>query len=151
MLIENLKVSEIEVRYNPSIKNSPRITSPEDANELLRTLFPDWTIQLKEQFIVLYLNNFNRVIGYYLLSTGGITGTVVDIRIIFGVALKTLATGIIIAHNHPSGNLKPSRSDQIITDKIKKAAQLLDIEVWDHFILTLDSYYSFKEQGEQVL
>ena len=141
-----LNVSEIEVSYNPLIKNSPKITSPEDAHKLLRPLFPDASIQLQEQFVVLYLNNSNNVIGYYLHSKGGITGTVVDVRIVLSVALKTLATGIILAHNHPSGSMKPSEADKLLTTKIKRGANLLDIELLDHIILSSEAFYSFTDE-----
>jgi DNA repair protein RadC len=81
------------------------------------------------------------------MSTGGITGTVVDIRLLLSVALKTAATGIILAHNHPSGNLKPSEADKELTNKIKKASEYMDIKLLDHLIISSDSYLSFSEQG----
>ncbi len=82
------------------------------------------------------------------MSSGGITGTLVDLRILFAVALKTLATSIIVCHNHPSGNLKPSHSDVILTNKIKKASELLDIKLLDHIIITpSQEYFSFSDDG----
>jgi DNA repair protein RadC len=81
------------------------------------------------------------------MSTVGITGTVVDIRLLLSVALKTAATGIILAHNHPSGNLKPSEADKELTNKIKKASEYTDIKLLDHLIISSDSYLSFSEQG----
>lgn len=96
----------------------------------------------------MYLNRANRVIGVYKVSVGGITGTVADPRLILSVALKSAATSIILAHNHPSGNLKPSRADLELTTKIKTAAQLMDITVLDHLIVTSDEgFLSFADEG----
>ncbi|WP_306551061.1 JAB domain-containing protein [Daejeonella sp.] len=82
-----------------------------------------------------------------MLSKGGITGTIADVRLILSVALKTLASGLILAHNHPSGNLKPSEADKQITSKIRQAAKLLDIELLDHIIISSEGYYSFTDDG----
>lgn len=101
-------LSEIHVSYKPGLKSSQKINSSQDAFDILVELFPEETICLQEQFVVLYVNRANRVLGSYQLSKGGITGTVADVRLILSVALKTLASGLILAHNHPSGNLKPS-------------------------------------------
>ena len=97
---------------------------------------------------MLLLNNANKVKGTYQASTGGITGTVVDLRILFAVILKTVSTSIILAHNHPSGTLKPSGADKALTDKIKNAAELFDIRVLDHLIiLPSGNYFSFADNG----
>jgi DNA repair protein RadC len=94
------------------------------------------------------LNNSNKTKGVYQLSSGGITGTVVDIRILFAIILKSLSVAIIIAHNHPSGKLMPSEADKQLTEKIKKAAAFFDIKVLDHLIITPDgSFYSFSDNG----
>src|SRR5438128_11419076 len=95
----------------------------------------------------MFLNRANNVLGMYDVSTGGISGTVADTRVIFVAALKANACGIIISHNHPSGNLKPSRQDEELTQKIKLAGQLLDIKLMDHAIVTADGYYSFADEG----
>ena len=87
------------------------------------------------------------MIDSYQLSKGGITGTIADVRLILSVALKTLATGLILAHNHPSGNLKPSEADIQLTQKVKDAAKLMDIEVLDHMILSSNGYFSFTDDG----
>jgi DNA repair protein RadC len=140
-------LSEIQVSYKPGLSSSKIVNSSKEAFDILATLFPQETICLQEQFVVLYLNRANRVIGSYQLSKGGITDTIADVRIILSVALKTLATGLILAHNHPSGNLKPSEADKQITSKIRQAAKLLDIELLDHIILSSDGYYSFTDEG----
>ncbi len=133
---------------DPGLISSEIINDSNAAFDILATLFPPDTICLQEQFVVLYLNRANRVIGSYQLSKGGITGTIADVRFILSVALKTLATGLILAHNHPSGNLKPSEADKQITSKIRQAAKLLDIELMDHIIMSSEGYYSFMDDGK---
>jgi DNA repair protein RadC len=93
------------------------------------------------------LNRGNKVIGICEISTGTVSGTLVDPRVVFATALKTNATGIILAHNHPSGNLKPSRADELLTDKLRKAGELLDVVVLDHIIVTTEGFYSFADEG----
>jgi DNA repair protein RadC len=141
-------LSEIHVSYKPGlISSTTTINNSQNAYEIFKSLFPADTISLQEQFVVLYLNRANRVIGSYQLSKGGITGTIADVRLILSVALKTLATGLILAHNHPSGNLKPSEADIQLTQKVKDAAKLMDIEVLDHMILSSNGYFSFTDKG----
>ena len=114
----------------------------------LLLMFDRDLLALQEEFIVMYLNQANRVLGMYRASRGGITGTVADVRIILSVGLKVLATSIILAHNHPSGNLQPSRADQDLTNKIKQAASFMEIKVMDHIIINpSEEYYSFADEG----
>ncbi|NHM06553.1 JAB domain-containing protein [Flavobacterium sp. CYK-4] len=143
----NNKISEIKVSYNARTSRKEKIKSSLDASELLMNSWNKSTMELYEEFKVLYLNNSNEVLGIYPLSKGGITGTVVDVRLIFSVALKCNAVGIILAHNHPSGNLKPSENDKAITRKIKNASDFLDIKLLDHLIITKSGYYSFSDEG----
>jgi DNA repair protein RadC len=96
---------------------------------------------------VLLLNRANGVTGVYEASSGGITGTVADPRLILAAAIKSLSVSIILSHNHPSGNLNPSRADEEFTLKIKEAAKYHDIKVLDHIILTNEGYYSFADEG----
>ena len=96
---------------------------------------------------MLFLNRSNRVLQIYSASSGGITGTVADPRLILAVALKVGAVSIMLSHNHPSGSLKPSKADEELTNKIKYAAQFHDIKVLDHVIVSSDSYYSFADEG----
>jgi DNA repair protein RadC len=100
-----------------------------------------------ECFMVVYLNRANKIIQFEIVSEGGITGTVADPRIILKKALEHHAVSIILCHNHPSGNLKPSKSDELLTSKIKSAASYLDIQVLDHIIVSEDGYYSFSDEG----
>ena len=100
-----------------------------------------------EEFWIIYLNNSNKVIQKNQLSKGGITGTLVDVRLVLKIALEVGATGLILSHNHPSGTLKPSEADKQITQKLKNAAQSLDIKVLDHLIITENAYFSFADEG----
>ena len=96
----------------------------------------------------MYLNHRKKVIGVYRLSKGGITGTVADIRLVLSVALKTLATSIVISHNHPSGNPNPSVADIKVTMKLKQACEIMEIELIDHLVVTQgEKFYSFKDNG----
>jgi DNA repair protein RadC len=141
------QVEEITIAYSNKIKvkDRPEINSSSEAYTLLMKVWDVNTIQLIEQFRVLLLNRANRVLGIYTASSGGLTGTIADVRLIFAVALKSGATAILIAHNHPSGNLIPSDADKSCTLKIAQAATLLDITLMDHLIITVDGYYSFKD------
>jgi len=101
----------------------------------------------REVFGVLYLNRANKINHFEIVSEGGITGTVADPRIILRKALEADAVSIILCHNHPSGSLRPSRADEVLTDKIKEAAAYLDIKLLDHIIVSEDGYYSFADEG----
>jgi DNA repair protein RadC len=140
-------LSEIELRYNPSVPaiKKPRIKCSGDAHIQFLQLLDRTQFNIKEEAAVLFLNRSKRVIGGYKLSSGGITGTVVDIRIVLGMALKCLASGFIIAHTHPSGELTPSKQDLDITIRLMDAGKLMDIQLVDHLVITKDSYLSMAE------
>ncbi len=142
-------VAELELIYKTKVKPSerPLVTSSKNCYSLLLQTWDENKIDFVEQFKVLLLNRCNRVLGILELSTGGITGTVADIRLIMAAALKANAVAIIISHNHPSGNLKPSKADEDLTRKIKTAGMYLDIQVIDHIIVTSEGYYSFADEG----
>ena len=143
-----LKLRELSIGYTPKETSLPQIRNSSDAYRLLKELFEPNSLGLNEQFVVLYMNRANRVIGGLKAFKGGISATVVDHRIIFATALKVLASGIVIAHNHPSGNLDASEEDLKITKKIKEAGELLDVRLIDHLILGIkDDYSSFIEKG----
>ena len=141
------EISEIEVTYTSKIKSSDRlkIRCSEDANNALRTFWPSF--EHVEYVYLLLLNRQNQLIGKYFLAKGGMTGTVVDVRVIFQVALKANATSIMLAHNHPSGNLQPSEADKSVTNQVKEAGKILDISLLDHIILTEDGYLSLADEG----
>ena len=148
MIAEDFRVAEISVSYRPAVSCKPIVLSSKDAYLLIKPFFLEDTIGVQESFMVMYLNRANRVLGIYHLATGGITGCVGDIRLILSVALKTLATTIIMVHNHPSGNLKPSRADEDVTQKVKVAAALMDIRLADHIILGEgEAFFSFSDEG----
>ena len=141
-------VGEVELSYKPQFKSLHQVTCSEDAYKYLLPTYKEGTICYKEYFKVLFLNQASQILGYTLISEGGITDTTVDVRVILQVALLTNSVAIILAHNHPSGNLKPSRQDMEITKQVKDAAKLMRITVSDHLILTDTGYYSFADEGE---
>lgn len=148
-LPEWTRVAEVELVYKTTVKPSqrPKISSVKDCYELLKELWNENTIEMQEEFKVLLLNRGNKVIGVYEASAGGLTGTVADPRLILAAAIKSLAVSIVLSHNHPSGNLKPSRADEELTQKLKVAASYHDIKVIDHIIITSEGYYSFANEG----
>ncbi|WP_264565869.1 JAB domain-containing protein [Flavobacterium sp. N3904] len=141
------ELAEIHVSYRTNNYNKIKITSIQIAFELLVNSWCKDTIELQEEFKVILLNRSNETLGIYSLSKGGTTGTVVDVRLLFAVALKCNSTGIIISHNHPSGKLQPSDIDITLTKKIKKCSEFLDIVLLDHLIVTKNGYYSFSNEG----
>ena len=146
---QNTVVSEIEISYTPKqlTFSRPIITTSNDVYEIFKELFDTKLLNIKEECIVLFLNRCNKITGWHKVSSGGITGTVVDIRLILSIALKSLSCGLLIAHNHPSGNLKPSAIDIKLTTSLKEAAKMMDIKLLDHLIITVDGYYSFADEG----
>lgn len=141
------EIAEVQISYSHKIKpsNQVSITGSSNAYKHVLPLWPD--IEFKESFAALLLSRAQRVLGLYWVSHGGITGTVVDVRNIFQSALKANCTSIILVHNHPSGTLQPSDADIKITRKLKQGAELLDITVCDHIIITSEGYYSMADEG----
>ncbi len=142
-----MEIAEIKVSYSTNLKNRIKLV---DCKEVYQFVLSQWNIDLiefQEECKVILLNRANFVLGIYDLSKGGISGTVVDIRIILGVALKCNASGIILVHNHPSGNMIASEADKQITNKLKKGCELLDVTLVDHLIISKKEYYSFVEKG----
>ncbi|MCU0455258.1 MAG: DNA repair protein RadC [Bacteroidales bacterium] len=121
-----------------------QIRSSKDVADIFQPIMSDL---LHEEFWILFLNRSNRIINRMKLSQGGISGTVTDVRIVMKKAVECLASGIIVCHNHPSGNLNPSESDTKITKKIRDAGELMDIQLLDHLIITDKDYYSFADNG----
>ena len=126
------------------IPEVPQIKCSKDVADIFQPLLSDLA---HEEFWILYLNRSNKVIDRIKLSQGGISGTVTDVRIVMKRAIECLASGIIVCHNHPSGNLNPSESDSRITQKIKEAGNLMDIQLLDHLIISDKDYYSFADNG----
>ncbi|QNF31407.1 JAB domain-containing protein (plasmid) [Adhaeribacter swui] len=125
-----------------------KITCSNDCVAVLRESWDENKIEFIEQFKILLLNRANNVLGVFEVSTGGVTATVVDIKLIFAAAILANASGIILAHNHPSGNLQASTADRMVTRKLIETGDILDIKVLDHIILTRTGYYSFADDGE---
>jgi DNA repair protein RadC len=149
MTYNNIPEIKISISFDKILKKSElmKITSSRDAYEIFKRVFNADTFHWCEEVLILCLNNSNKVIGFNKVSSGGMTGTVIDVRMIFTTALNSLATAIIIAHNHPSGTLIPSEADKAITEKIRKAGDFLDIKVLDHIIITDENYFSFLDDG----
>ena len=147
--MKNNIVSEVELTYKNNVPYNQRqkISNSQGAYEILTNLFPENTMDYRETFIVLYLNRANQVLGYSVISQGGTSNTTVDIKMVIQTALLANASCIMLAHNHPSGNLHPSSDDNRMTNRIIDAAKLFDISVLDHLIITNESYYSFTDNG----
>ena len=144
-----LQVNEVKLSYKTKQKASerPKVLSSESVYKVLLNCFDADTIEFREYFKVLLLNRANRVLGVFNVSEGGISETVVDIRLILQSAILSNASGIILSHNHPSGNIQPSKADDMITNRIKSACELMNINVLDHVIITSESYYSYADEG----
>jgi len=146
-LPELYQIAEVQLSYKTIVKPSerPKITCSQDSYDVLLKSWDENKLEFVEQAKVMLLNRANRVLGICDLSTGGVAGTVVDPKLIFMAALKANASSIILAHNHPSSNLKPSDADTKLTKKIKEAGSFLDMPLLDHIIVTKEGYYSFAD------
>ena len=145
-MINTVKVSEIELHYKcperPSIL--PQVTKPHEAYHLLHEKWDENRIEMVEDFKVLLLNRSYRALGVYTMSNGGVNALATDPKLVFAAALLTNASSIVLAHNHPCGNLTPRLADKKLTDQMKKGGKLLGIDVIDHLIITNEGFYSFK-------
>ena len=131
-------------RILDGIDKEVKISSSKNIYEIMHPLLGDLN---HEEFWILHLNRSNKIIKKIKLSQGGITGTVIDVKMLMKEAILNYSSAIILIHNHPSGNIKPSQADIDITSKIKEASKLFDISTLDHLIITSDSYYSFADEG----
>lgn len=130
-------------KETPALQRN-RIATSRDAAAILQPLLADHP---HEEFWLLFLNRNNLLLGKHALSSGGVTGTVVDPKLIFRAALENRATSIVLCHNHPSGNLKPSEEDIRLTRKLTEAGRLMEIQVIDHLIVSQHGFYSFADEG----
>ena len=146
---ELFSVTEIELIYRNRKKPNerPRITASKYAYDLFQQTWDQNKIELVEQFKIMLLDRNNACIGISNIATGGMTACIVDPKVVFGTALKARAIGIILAHNHPSGNLKPSKTDELLTENLVLAGKLLELRVLDHLIVSCDGYYSWADEG----
>jgi DNA repair protein RadC len=140
-------VAALELGRRKKEKESTKRKGINTSKDGYDEVFPFLADLVHEEFVVLMLNRANEVVKKLKLSKGGVGGTVVDQKIIFKEAIENLASGIILAHNHPSGNLKPSKEDLSITKKLKLAGEMLEIKVLDHIIVAGNDYFSFADEG----
>ncbi len=143
------RLAEIRAVYKSRIKASERkdIRGPESVIEYLREIWDPRTLELTEDFVILCLNGSHQILGWVRISRGGLGSSLVDPRVIFAIALQTASSALVLAHNHPSGNLEPSPEDRRVTDHLIEAGKLLNIRVLDHVILTREGAFSFQENG----
>ncbi len=148
-ILKSNNLAEIEIVYKTKVKPADRqkIKTSQDAADILHQVWNLDSIEHVETAIIILLNRNSDVLGWAKLSTGGVAGTIMDKKVIFQIALNANASGIILSHNHPSGNLQPSKQDIALTKEILTAGKLLDIKVLDHIILTEDSYTSMGDEG----
>jgi DNA repair protein RadC len=146
----DITIAEVKLIYCTNVKASDRlqVKSSRDAFEIFLEHWDLDSIEHVEEFKLMLLTRSNKVLGIASISKGGISGTVTDVRIILQYAIKANASGIIICHNHPSGNLQPSESDLALTKKIKESASVMDIQLLDHLIIVPEcEYYSMTDNG----
>ena len=143
-------IAEVKLIYRTKVKASdrPQVKCSKDAFDIFMESWDLDSIEHIEEFKLMLMTRSNKVLGIASISKGGISGTVTDVRIILQLAIKSNASGLIVCHNHPSGNLDPSDSDTKLTRKIKESGNIMDIQLLDHLIITAeDSYYSFADNG----
>ena len=149
MVNKTFKVAEVEISYKPDYKVSerPQISSSNDAYNIMTDQWDSGKLELLEEFKILLVKRRNRVLGLVNISQGGLSSAIADSKVIYATALKSCASGIILAHNHPSGEVDPSREDISLTNKLKAGAELLDLKILDHLIITRGKFYSFADEG----
>ncbi len=142
-------MAEIQLTYRTDVKPSmrPKISGSKDAFNVLLENWDKSRIEFVEQFKAMLLNRANKVLGIFEVSSGSSTGTIADPKLIFAAAIKANACGIILAHNHPSGNLNPRQADIDLTRKMREGGKFLEIQLLDHLIVTIEGYYSFADEG----
>lgn len=146
-LKENWTVAEMEVSYNATAKIDVSVNSCEKAYKIFLEMWDKPMINVQEHLAALYVNRANKVVAYRHISSGALSGITVDIPLILTCALLSRSSGIILAHNHPSGNLEPSMADLEATINLKKSAETMGMTLLDHLIITPDNYYSFVVEG----
>lgn len=147
-LIPSEGVPQIKITYRRTRKEFlGKVTHSKDVADFIRRTFKAGTLELQESFITLYLNTANEILGYYNHTVGGINATLADRRLILATALASASVGIIVSHNHPSGNLAPSEADIQLTRRLRDGAATLDIQLLDHVIISKKGYYSFADEG----
>lgn len=152
MNTSNLGELTVGYKYDTPFKNRPKIKNSKEAFNVIKHLYDKDKLGLHEQFVVLYLNHANVVIGTINLFTGTHSGIMIDNKIVVGTAIKLMASGVIISHNHPSGNLEASQSDIKLTNTLHKALKLMGIKLLDHLIISPENkYISLVDEGVVAL
>lgn len=141
------RVSELSIHYKAAVMEERMLTSTDEVYELIRRLWCEESICLQEQFMALFFNGANKLIGYKVISIGTMKSCPIDMKLLASLALHTMACYVVVIHNHPSGSLQPSTQDKVMTQKIKEALALIEVKLLDHFIVTQDGYVSFAEEG----
>ena len=142
----NNSLKQFTLKKNNTEFKNVKIGNSKDGADFIRQFYSD-DIEIYESFFILLLNRANNTIGYAKISQGGCVGTVIDTKIIAKYAIESLAQGVILCHNHPSGNIQPSEEDKAMTNKIKSVFDLFECQILDHVILTKDSYFSFADNN----
>ena len=145
----SFRVAEIQISYRPAFKaaEQPQITSSDEAYQILLEHWDEGRLEFLDEFKVVLLNRRSRVLGVVNISQGGLSGTIADPKVIFAVALKACASSVILAHNHPSGELSPSEADLVLTKRLVAGGDILGITVHDHLIVSRCGFYSFGDEG----
>lgn len=150
MTVYKSPMPEFSIKYKTGHINKVKVTCSQDLYQIFKEMYDQDTIEFTESMVVLFLNNANKTLGWTRHSSGGTCHTVVDVRIIVTQALLCGATTIAISHNHPSGQMFPSREDEKITERLKSACEYLQLRFLDHIIVSgeLEGYYSFSDEGK---
>lgn len=147
--MKKIKIPEFKISYKSNKGAAPIvITGPEDVAQAVRSIFDADMIEWVESMVIIGLNRANEIVGFYKISQGGVSGTVADPKVVMQFALLSNSSAVILAHNHPSGSLRPSAPDIALTHKLDQAARLFDINLYDHIIITKNGTYSMKDQGD---
>ena len=142
-----MELTEILISYKNKNQDAVKVSSSVDVYNFILNHWDDDTLDIQENVKMLLLNSSNTILGVYDVSRGGINSTVIDLRLVLSVALICLASSIILVHNHPSGNINPSEQDREFTKKIKSACKFLEIQLFEHIIITRYDYFSFADNG----
>lgn len=142
-----MELTEILISYKNKNQDAVKVSSSVEVYNFILNHWDDDTLDIQENVKILLLNSSNTILGVYDVSRGGINSTVIDLRLVLSVALKCLASSIILVHNHPSGNINPSEQDREFTKKIKSACKFLEIQLFEHIIITRYDYFSFADNG----
>jgi len=141
------QAGEVQLSYKRKSENKQKVVCAQDCAHFFRSVYGD-AIEHREQFIVAGLNRANKITSYFVVSSGGVSSTVVDPKLVMQYLLLANCSGFIVSHNHPSGTVRPSSQDRALTRQLVEAGKILDIPLLDHVIITANSHYGFADHGE---